>query len=253
MKKFIINLTKKTGLEVLKRFHSDKTFKIKSKSQIVTATDFLADRIIVSALKKKFPGHKILSEESGANQKKSDYLWVVDPIDGTTNYSIGSPLFAVQLALFYKNQPVISCAYAPALDELYFAEKGKGFYLNNKKMRVSDTADLEKSFFLFCHGSKQKDIKRAMKIYSQAKLKTLDSRQLGTAALETGFVACGRTDCIVIPGANVWDVGPGVLFIREAGGKVTDFSGKGWNLNSYDLVASNGKIHSQLLKLLKNK
>jgi len=252
MKQFIINLTKKTGLEVLKHFHHSKVIKIKSKSQIVTQADLIADKIIISALRKKFPDHRILSEESGENQKKSDYLWVVDPIDGTTNFSIGSPLFAVQLALFHKNQPIISCAFAPALNELYFAQKGKGFYLNHKKMRVSQTADFEKSFFTFCHGSKSKDIKRALKIFNRAKLKSLDSRQLGAAALETGFVACGRTDSIVIPGANIWDIGPGVLFIREAGGKVTDFSGKDWNLKSYDLAASNGKIHHQVLKLVKN-
>ncbi len=252
MKNFVIKIAKQAGAEIKKRFNKDKIIKVKSKSQIITTADLIANKIIVSALKRKFPTHSILSEESGQNKLKSDYLWVVDPLDGTTNYSIGSPLFAISLALFFKNDPVLAVIYAPALNELYWAEKNKGAWLNQKRIRVFKTKNLKDSFFTYCHGSSQKDIRRAMKIYSQIKLKTLDSRQLGAAAIELGFVACGRTDCIAIPGAHSWDVGGGVLLVREAGGKVTDFSNQEWNLKSKDMVASNGKIHNQLIKLLKN-
>ncbi len=252
MKQYLISLTKQAGAEVLKHFNRDRIVRVKGRSQIVTQADLIADKIIINSLKRKFPGHGILSEESGRNINQSPYLWVVDPLDGTTNYSIGSPLFAVQLALFKNNEPLIACAFAPVLNEVYFAEIGKGFFLNNKKMRVSRVKNFSKSFFTFCHGSKKADQKRAMKIYTAAKLKALDSRQLGSAALETGFVAAGRTDSIVLPGANRWDVGPGALFIREAGGRVTDFAGKEWNLKSKDFAGSNGLIHDQLLKFLKN-
>ncbi|OGY52992.1 MAG: hypothetical protein A3B15_03060 [Candidatus Buchananbacteria bacterium RIFCSPLOWO2_01_FULL_45_31] len=252
MKQFIVKLVKQAGLEVNKRFNHDRIIKVKKPSQIVTQADLIADKIIVSALKKKFPAHAIISEESGKNKIASDYLWAVDPLDGTTNYFIGSPLFAVSLALFYRGQPVLGAAFAPALNELYFAEIEKGAYLNNKKIKVSKNNRLKDSFLTFCHGSARQDIRRAMKIYNKIKMAGLDSRQLGSAAIELGFVAAGRTDCILIPGAHSWDVGAGVLMAREAGGQATDFSGQEWDIKSKDLAASNGKIHGQLVKFLKN-
>jgi len=252
MKNFIIQLAKIAGDQILQRFNKDKIIRIKKKSQIVTQADLIADRIIVKNLRKKFPGYGILSEESGRHKTQSKYLWVIDPLDGTTNYAIGSPMFAVGISLFFENQPILACAYMPAMKELYFAQKGKGAFLNGKKIKISQSTRLAESFLTFCHGSAKNDIKRALKIYNKIKLISLDSRQLGAAAVEMGFVACGRTDCIIIPGAHPWDVGPGTLLVREAGGKVTDFAGADWNLKSKDMVASNGKIHQQLLKLLKN-
>lgn len=252
MKNFIVQLAKKAGKEIIKYSHQNQIIRVKAKTQIVTQADLAADKIIINGLKKKFPDYGILSEESGEKKSTSKYLWVIDPLDGSTNYSIDSPIFAISIALFLKKQPILAIAYAPAMKELYVAEVGKGTYLNNKRIKVSKTKQLSQSLFTYCHGSKQKDIKRAMKIYNQIKLKTLDSRQLGSATLELGFVAAGRTDCITIPGAHPWDVGAGVLFVREAGGKVTDFFGQEWNLKSRDMVASNGKIHAQLIKLLKN-
>jgi len=252
MKNFIIKIVKRAGSEVEKKFNKDRVIKIKKRGQIVTQADLIADKIIVGAIKRKFPGHSILSEESGHRKTNSEYFWIIDPIDGTTNYSIGSPLFAVQVALFRNYQPILAAAYAPKMNELYFAEKDKGFYLNNKKMTVSGVEKLNDAFLTFCHGSNQKDIKRAVKIYNEIKFSSLDSRQLGSAAIEFAFVACGRTECIIIPGANSWDVGAGALFVREARGKVTDFDGMDWNLDSKDIVASNGRIQNQLLKFLRN-
>ncbi|MFA5021808.1 MAG: inositol monophosphatase [Patescibacteria group bacterium] len=252
MKNFVIKLAKQAGAEIYRHFNHDLIIKVKSKSQIVTKADLISDKIIVAALKKKFPAFDILSEESGQTNLKSKYLWAVDPLDGTTNYFIGSPLFAVSISLFFEGNPILGIAYAPAMNELYVSEINQGAYLNNKKIKVSKNNLLADSFLTYCHGSTKSDIKRAMKIYNRIKLHSLDSRQLGSAALELGFVAAGRTECIMIPGANSYDVGSGVLLVREAGGKVTDFSGKDWNLKSKDLVASNGRIHQQLLKFLKN-
>ena len=252
MKNFITQLAKQAGGEIQKKFNKDKIVKIKSKSQIVTQADLISNKIIINSLKKKFPDHGILSEETGRNKINSEYLWVVDPLDGTTNYSIGSPLFAVSISLFKNNDPILGVAYAPAMNEIYFAEKNKGSYLNGKKIKVSQNKTLASSFLTYCHGSTTRDIKRAVKIYNKIKLNSLDSRQLGAAALELGFVAAGRTECIIIPGANSWDVGAGVLFVREAGGKVTDFQNNDWNLKSKDIVASNSKIHNELIKFIKN-
>lgn len=252
MKNFIIQLAKRAGQEIAKKFNRDKIVQVKQKGQIVTGADLIADKIIVKAIKQKFPTHSILSEESGRQKRQSEYIWVIDPLDGTTNYSIGSPLFAISIALFKKDQPILAVTYAPQLNELYFAEVKKNSELNGKKIKVSLVKTLKQSFLTYCHGSKKKDIKRAVKIYNKIKFNSLDSRQLGAASLELSFVAAGRTDCIIIPGANSWDVGAGILIVRQAGGKVTDFQGREWNLKSKDMVASNGKIHNQLLKFLKN-
>jgi len=251
MKNFIIQLSKTAGDKINQNFNKDKVVRVKKKAQVVTQADLIADKIIVSAIKKKFPTHNILSEESKHKKLPSKYLWVIDPLDGTTNYVIGSPLFAVGISLFFKNNPILAVAYMPAMKEIYFAAEGKGAYLNNKKITVAKNTRLDKSFLTFCHGSSRNDIKRAMKVYNKIKLLSLDSRQLGSAAVEMGFVAAGRTDCIIIPGAHPWDVGPGTLLVREAGGQATDFLGRPWNLKSKDMVASNGKIHNQLLKFLK--
>ncbi len=251
MKNFVIQLAKKAGEKISKKFNKDRIIKVKGKSQILTQADLIADKIIIKALKKRFPSHAILSEESGYSKKQKEYLWVIDPLDGTTNFFIGSPLFAVSIALFKNTQPILAAAYAPQMKEMYFAQVNQGAYLNGKKIRVSKTSSLSQSFLTYCHGSVKKDIQRAVKIYNKIKFNSLDSRQFGSAALELGFVAAGRTDGIIIPGANSWDVGAGVLLVKEAGGKVTDFSGKEWNLKSKDMVASNGKIHQQLINFLK--
>lgn len=253
MKQTAIRAAKEAGKILLNNFNSLKVndIRFKDRHEIVTSEDYRSEKVIIKILKSKFSTHSILSEEGGGTKQKSDYLWVVDPLDGTTNYSIGNPLFAVSIALFLKGKVVLGVVYAPLTDEIFIAEKKKKAFLNKKRMKVSSTDRIEKSLLTFCHGHKVKDIKRAVKIYQKFKLSGYDLRQLGSASLELGFVADGRTEAIMIPGAHKWDVAAGVLLVREAGGKVTDFKGKEWNLNSGDMVASNGKIHSGLIRTLK--
>jgi len=245
-------LIKKTGLELLRIFNSHKKnhLKFKSKHEIATSADFLAEKIILNKIRALTPNWHIISEEKGDNKKKSDYLWAVDPLDGTTNFYMGNPLFAVQIALLYKKEPIMSWIYAPAINEYYFAEINKGAYLNNKKIRVSKRP-IKKALLTFCHGNDQSDLKRAIKIYSHFKLQSFDIRQLGSAALEFGWVAKGRTDCYISPGHRLWDIAPGILLVKEAGGKVSDFLGKPWNLGAKSVLASNGVIDNNILKFLK--
>lgn len=253
-KKTAIKAAKKAGAYLIKNFyhnHRDRAT-LKFKHEIATKTDLGAEKIILNIIKKEFPTHRILSEEAGKNYKKSDFLWVVDPLDGTTNYSMQNPIFNVSIGLFHQKEIVLGVVYAPLLHELYVAEKNKGTTLNGKKLHVSKTGNFHKSLLTFCHGHREKNIKRAIKAYNFFKLKGFDTRQLGSAALEMAFVAAGRTESIMIPGAHPWDVAAGTLLVREAGGKVTDFKGREWNLKSHDMLASNGKIHNQLLKFLKN-
>ncbi|MFZ5364700.1 MAG: inositol monophosphatase family protein [Patescibacteria group bacterium] len=251
-KTIALQTVKKAGEELLRLYHSEKfTAKYKAKHELVTSADLIANKLIVQSIKKHFPDHSILSEEEGSEKNGSDYLWIIDPLDGTTNFFMHNPLFAVSIALVYKNEIILGIVYAPALKELYVAEPKKGAYLNGKKIKVSWRNKVTDALLTYCHGTGIKAWKDAVKIYSYYKLRASFIRQLGAASLELGFVAAGRTDSIIIPKALPWDVAAGILIVREAGGKVTDFQGGEWNIQSKDMVASNGKIHNELLKTLK--
>ncbi len=253
-KTIALQAVKKAGSELLKIYNSGKfTAQYKSKHQLVTSADMVADKIITKSIKKNFPDHTILSEESGRSKNKSDYLWVIDPLDGTTNFFMHNPLFAVSAALVYKGEIQLGIIYAPALDELYVAELGKGAKLNNKKLKVSNRNQLDKALLTYCHGTGISSWKRAIKLYSYYKLRAAFMRQLGSASLELGYVAAGRTDSMIIPNAHSWDVAAGILLVREAGGKVTDFKDNEWTLTSKDMLASNKKVHQALIKTIQNK
>ena len=250
-KQIAIKVSKEAGKELKKLFYSRRVKAVaKSKHEIVTTADLLAEKIIIKEIKKNFPDHQILSEESGLTKTTSDYLWIVDPLDGTTNFFMHNPIFSVAIALVYKKETILAVTYAPILDELYVAEKGKGATVNNKKIKAASRDKLSESYLTFCHGNKDKNINKAIIIYKTLKKEGRDFRQLGSAAIELAYVARGITDCILIPGALSWDVAGGILMVREAGGKVTDFKNKKWTLDSKDMLASNGKIHNQLLKRL---
>ncbi len=252
IKKTALLAAKNAGRVLLKRFDSfdRRTVELKSGHEILTQADLAAEREILKIIKKNFPDHSILSEESGDNEKKSDYLWMVDPLDGTTNFSMHNPIWATSIGVAYKGKMIFGVIFAPFLKEMYIAEKGKGATKNSKKIKVSNTRK-GKILNTFCHSNREKDIKRAIKYYTHQKINGFDCRQMGSASLELAFTACGRVESIVITGAHSWDVSAGVLLVREAGGRVTDFSGKNWSLNSYDMAASNGEVHSNILKALK--
>lgn len=253
-----IDAAHKAGRILMRRFREfDRgSIKMKSHHEILTEADLAAERAILGILRSRFPGHRILSEEAGDSGVSSDYLWVVDPLDGTTNFSMHNPLFSVSIGLFHKEENVLGLVYAPFLDEHYVAEKDKGAWIysgakpkNRKQMKVSGIGT-EKAINTFCHGSQKRDIAKAASYMRKQKLKHLDCRQLGSAAIELAYVASGRTESIAIPGAHAWDVAAGVLLVREAGGRVTDFQGNPWTLKSNDILASNSKVHKDLLSIL---
>lgn len=225
--------------------------KMKSTHEIVSYADLLSEKIIIAEIKKEFPNHHILSEEKGDDQKKSDYTWIIDPIDGTTNFTMKNPLWAISIGVLYKNDLIFGLIYAPMLNEIYRASKDKGAFLNNKRIKVSNIKN-GKVINTFCHGSNIKSIKRAIKYYTKQKLKNFDCRQLGSASIELAYVASGRIESITIPGAHSWDVAAGTILVREAGGKVTDFQDKKWNTKSKDLIASNKLVHLQIINTLKS-
>ncbi len=257
-KQFAIKITQQAGQELLKFFSQTKklTFHKKSKHEIVTPADIASNKIILNAIKKNFPSHGILSEETGYYQKGSLYLWTVDPLDGTTNFALGSPLWGICLGLFYEKKLILGVVSLPYMKEIYWAVKGQGAFVtqafrpDKTKIKVARTKKLSNAIITYCYGYSDESIIQGNKMGLILREKAIDARQLGSAAIETVWLACGRTQGFIVPRANLWDVAPGVLLIREAGGRATDFQGNEWCLNSKDLLASNGLIHQELLKMI---
>jgi len=171
-------------------------------------------------------------------------------LDGTTNYAFQNPFFDVSLGLAYKGNPILGVILYPPQNELFYAEKEKGAYLNEARITVSDTRDVENSIIAFCHGRDKESVKRMINAFSRLKLINNKVRQLGAAALELCYVACGRIDAFYMVGINPWDVAAGAIILKEAHGKATDFSGKEFNVGSRDILGSNARTHDRLLEIL---
>lgn len=251
-KNFLLKTIQEAGDAIIKDYNNLDRSRVRFKTprDLVTAGDTRSEKIIVSALKNNFPDHQILSEESGRINKKSDYLWIIDPLDGTTNFFMHNPLWSVSIALAYKGEIVLGAVYAPMQKELFHAILGQGAYLNNKKISVNNAPI--KTINAFCNGREIKNIERVVKYFDYQKRHSLDCRQLGSAAIEMAYVAAGRLSSLMIPGAWVWDVAAGVLLVREAGGKVTDFKGRDWHIEEKEILAADQKTHAKVLRIIKS-
>ncbi len=252
MRKTVTNLARKVGQILLKEFQKSgrSGYQDKYKHEIVTKFDFLSEKMILKELRRHYPDHSILSEETHNKTKGKGYIWVVDPIDGTTNFVMKNPLFSVSIGLVKDGQPVFGVIYAPVTDEMFVGEKAKGATLNNRKIKVNNNSRTDQAFLTFCHGTRFAAIKEAIELYRTLKLKGKDFRQLGSAALECAFVASGRSGAIMIPGVHAWDVAAGAVIVREASGRVTDFQNKDWTIKSKNILATNGAIHKNLLRYI---
>lgn len=244
---------KKAGVMLLKEFDRFDRSQIDFKSQheVVTRFDSASERIIIGEIMKAFPTHAILGEEGGASGNQSEYVWIIDPIDGTTNFTFHNPLWSISIALAHENQVILGVVYLPFLKEMFVAVKHQGATRNGKKIQVSDIRN-ERSIHTFCHGYMDGDIKLALKYYQKQKHSQFDCRQLGSAALELAYVASGRVESLLIPGAKPWDIAAGILMVREAGGQVTNLEGKPWQLADRSVLATNALLHDDILKLVKS-
>ena len=224
---------------------------LKGKRDLVTEVDLNTEKYLIKEIKKKYPNHGFWAEESGKKNYDNSYIWFIDPIDGTTNFSIKNPLWSISIGLAYKKEIIFGMVYIPTLNELFFAEKNKGAYLNEKKITLDKRINTKKIIHTYCHGSGLKAKKQAIKYYTTQKMKYLDCRQLGSAAIECSYVASGRIDSLVIPGVNAWDVAAGSLIALEAGACVMDFKGKDWSLKSSEIAICHPKIKNDIVKTLK--
>ncbi|MFQ6050444.1 MAG: inositol monophosphatase family protein [Candidatus Hydrothermarchaeota archaeon] len=219
----------------------------------VTEADLEVERIIKHILSREFPDHSFLGEESGIEKGDSEYLWVIDPLDGTTNFTMRNPFFNTSIALTFRREPILGVVYNPYEDEIFQAERGKGAFLNGDRIRVSEEDEIKNSIITFSHGGDKRSVEIMIDIFGKLKLINGKVRQIGAAALELCFVACGRVEAFFMPGPNLWDVLAGALIVKEANGRVTDFKGNSFKISSSDILASNGKIHGELIEIIKER
>lgn len=246
-----IKAAEDAGKLLLDRFWKSNQVSFKGRQDIVTEADKLSEKTILSILEKEFPNYSVLSEESGETDNDSDLMWVVDPLDGTKNFSVKNPMFNVSICLARKGAPILGVVHVPFMGETFAAVKGKGAVLNGKKIHVSDNSDLSKSIVFFCHGRHGDALKRTLGIYAKLKETALDIRQIGAAEMELCYVACGRVDAFFVIDTKPWDVSAGSLIVTEAGGLATDLSENHWNVGMADILGTNKKIHSSMLEIVR--
>ncbi|HMN75347.1 MAG TPA: inositol monophosphatase family protein [Burkholderiaceae bacterium] len=225
----------------------------KAPNDFVTEVDQAAERIIIDTLLAAYPGHAILGEETGRTRgaKDSEYLWIIDPLDGTTNFIHGLPVYGVSIALAHRGQVQQAVVYDPTRNDLFFASKGRGAFLNDKRLRVSKRLRLAESLigtgFPFRKGD---DFQRYMQIFERVMQSCAGMRRPGAAALDLCYVAAGYYDGFFETGLGAWDVAAGSLIITEAGGLVGNFTGEADYLYRREVVAGNPKVFAQLVTIL---
>lgn len=234
-------------------YEKPHTIEMKGEIDLVTEADIAAETAIVASLNDDAPGIKILAEESYNDQKNADMgtVWVIDPLDGTTNFAHGIPVFAVSIALLENGQPKVGMIYCPMQDELFCTGLGAGAWMNDKQIEVTDTDFLLQSLvatgFPYDIHKYLADVTRRMQTILP---KVRDIRRMGAAAVDLAYVACGRLDGFWEVALKPWDTAAGCLLVEEAGGRVSDFMGQPFSPFKKEILASNGRLHSLLLELV---
>ncbi len=224
-------------------------FELKGKHDLVTEADRASERLIVERLRTHFPSHGIVAEEGGGHESSSEFRWYVDPLDGTTNFAHGFPVFNVTLALEQAGEIVAGVVFDPTRQELFTAEKGGGAYLNNRRIQVSKAQTLEDSLVATGFPSRQRHLNVNIHFYYQLAMITHGVRRAGAAAIDLAYVACGRLDAFWEFGLNPWDMAAGLLLIEEAGGRTSDMRGAPASVQGPHLLAGNGALHEEMVQL----
>ncbi len=232
----------------------DKPVKISYKGEVdlVTQADRRSEEAIVGRLRNYFPAHTIVAEEGGGQEADARYRWIVDPLDGTTNFAHGYPCFAVSIGFEKDGELLAGVIYQPVSKELFTTARGEGAYLNEKRIEVSKIDHLSTSLLATGFPSVKRSRNPNIHYYRDFTLSSHGVRRDGSAALDLAAVACGRFDGFWEFGLHSWDTAAGALLVREAGGVVSDFSGKPYHPGDYETVASNGRIHEEMRRLAAN-
>lgn len=251
-KEFIQKIARNAGKIVMKHYGKASVSHTKSdEKQIVTKADLESEEYIIKTIKQKYPSHGFIAEESGEEHKDKDGVWIIDPIDGTTNFSQNLPLFAVIIGFAWKGEITHSCHYFPKLNELYYAEKGKGAFLNGKKIKCSDKASVDNSSGLVPGYASKKVHEHLRKIISSQDDKSIQLSIYICASAEFSFLANGRKDWYMTFNYSAWDIGPGTLLCAEAGCKVEFLDGSKYRLDKKGLLLiANPTLHTKIKNII---
>lgn len=253
--KFAITVSKKAGELILKESAKKLHITEKGENDLVTNVDKASEKLIIREIKKIYPEHAILAEESAAKftknfLKDAKYIWLIDPLDGTTNFAHGLYQYCVSIALLKEGELIVGVVFAPALNQLFYAEKEKGAYFQNgknptKKVHVSQTKKVSQSLLVTGFPATNREL--SVKYFTKMMYHCQAIRRLGSAALDLCYTAAGQFDGHWEFGLKPWDIAAGSLIVTEAGGVVTDTKGNLLNLSGQNLLASNGKIHKEMI------
>ena len=255
MLNFAIQTARDAGRLLAERFGRTLQVTNKSELDLVTESDLASERLIIDRIKTYYPRHAILAEESGAStpedrETESEWLWIIDPLDGTTNYAHGYPCFCVSMGLQHKGRMEVGVIYDPMRDEMFTAERGVGASLNGRRIQVSATPGLGGA--LLCTGFPY-DVRERSEFarhFANFIMNAQGVRRDGAAALDLAYVACGRFDGFWEEGLKPWDVAAGALLVEEAGGRVSNYAGEPLSIYVPPIVASNGLLHEQMMHVL---
>ncbi|MDN3658698.1 inositol monophosphatase family protein [Ferruginibacter paludis] len=252
IKNTLLKATEAGAKELVRFFNGD--FKITNKEGInnpVTEADHASEKAIFEVIKNDFPDHFILSEEAGEIIMDSSYKWIIDPIDGTINFANGIPICCISIGLEHNGKIIMGAVYNPLMNEFFIAEKGAGATLNDKRITVSNKTAVVNSCLVTGFPYTYLDAPNGpLQVFEKLIRKGVPVRRLGSAAIDLCWVACGRFDGFYEHKLQAWDSSAGFLMVEEAGGKVTDFAGQYYSVYQPHILASNGKIHDELLGII---
>lgn len=253
MKTILLKAIKAAGALIHENFNGPFTVSHKEGvNNLVTEIDQASERLITQIIKEAYPDHGIVGEEYGEHDMEARYKWIIDPIDGTVNYAHGIPLCCVSIGLMDGEEMLMGAIYNPMMNELFFAEKGKGAFLNDKPIKVSEKEDMATAFLVTGFPYHFPEGKNPFSIFERLVSSGIPVRRLGSAALDLCWVACGRFDGFWEYNLNPWDIAAGYLIVEEAGGKVTDFRENPYSVWHKETLATNGKIHEALRQAIIN-
>jgi len=244
-----VDIAREAGALLANLFERRIGYELKGDFDLVTEADKASEKLIVERLRTHFPSHSIVAEEGGGHETGGEFRWYVDPLDGTTNFAHGYPMFNTTLALERNGELIAGVVFEPVRGEMFAAELGGGAYLNNKRMHVSKAARLADSLLITGFPSFKRHKSVNVHFFHQVAMATHGVRRSGSAALDLAYVAAGRADGFWEFGLNPWDMAAGVLLVEEAGGRSTDMKGEPRGMRGPHLLATNNAIHAETLGL----
>jgi len=250
-------LAAEKGASVLLKYYNSATLNVEYKGEIdpVTQADRNSQKEIINTIKNVFPQHGILAEEDEMNEMGKEYCWIIDPLDGTVNFVHGLPMFCVSIGLKFKEEIISGVIYSPIMKEVFVAEKNKGAWLNGERIRVSKTKNAIRALAVtgFPYYLKENSA-RVTRNFENIIFEVQGVRRLGSAALDMAYLACGRFDFFWEEGLKPWDIAAGTLIVKEAGGKISDYSGLDSSVFKDTMLAANGaEMHKTILQIINEK